>query len=159
MLTANGTDKARQGPEPVFSVAEELAFQNFSSVFRTGLVDPALMNAVMLSLTFAVTGGSIDRECLGYQGQAIGFIREKMSSLDEATSESTIGAILLLAGVEVRKTCPWSYSRCLEWCLELYVKLISDHSGSPWDDVTGSTSHGSGTTAARDLSIGGCLSH
>jgi hypothetical protein len=59
------------------------------------------MNAVMLSLAFAVTGGSIDRECLGYQGQAISYIRKKMSSLDDATSESTIGAILLLAGVEV----------------------------------------------------------
>ncbi|KAH8194877.1 hypothetical protein TruAng_010957 [Truncatella angustata] len=93
--------KARLAPEPVFSVCEELAFQNFRSVFRTGLVDPALLNAVMLSLAVAVTGGSIDRECLGYQGQAISYIRERMSSLDEATSESTIGAILLLAGVEV----------------------------------------------------------
>lgn len=93
---------ARQAPEPVFSVAKELAFQNFSSVFRTGLVDPALLNAVMLSLAFAVTGGSIDRECLGYKGEAINYIRAKMGVLDEATSESTIGAILLLAGVEAR---------------------------------------------------------
>jgi hypothetical protein len=115
MLTTNVLDKARQAPEPVFSVAEELAFQNFRSVFRTGLVDPALLNAVMLSFAFAVTGGSIDRECLGYQSQAISYIREKMSYLDEATSESTIGAILLLAGVEV---CifPLSSSR--------FVKLI-----------------------------------
>jgi hypothetical protein len=101
----NGSDKARQAPEPVFSVAEELAFQDFRSVFRTGLVEPALLNAVMLSFVFAVTGGSIDRECLRYQGQAISYIREKMSSLNEATSESTIGAILLLAGVEVCKPC------------------------------------------------------
>ncbi|KAI0447227.1 hypothetical protein F4803DRAFT_575414 [Xylaria telfairii] len=91
---------ARQAPEPVFSVSEELAFQSFSSVFRTGLVDPALLSAVMLSLAFAVAGHSINRECLGYQGQAIGYVRERMSSLGEATSESTIGAILLLAGVE-----------------------------------------------------------
>jgi hypothetical protein len=101
----NGSDKARKAPEPVFSVAEELAFQNFRSVFRTGLVEPALLNAVMLSFVFAVTGGSINRECLKYQGQAISHIREKMSSLNEATSESTIGAILLLAGVEVCKPC------------------------------------------------------
>jgi hypothetical protein len=90
---------------------EELAFQNFRSVFRTGLVDPALLNAVMLSLAFAVTGGSIDRECLRYQGQAISYIREKMSSLDEATSESTIGAILLLAGVEVCKPFSLDFPR------------------------------------------------
>ena len=94
-------DKARQAPEPVFSVAEGLAFQNFQAVFRTGLVDPALLNAVMLSFAFAVTEGSIDSECLIYQGQAIGFIRERMSFPEEATSESTIGAILLLAGVGV----------------------------------------------------------
>lgn len=97
-------DKARQAPEPVFSVAEELAFQDFHSVFRTGLVDPALLNALMLSLEFAVTGGSINRECLGYQSQALSHIRGRMSSVDEATSESTIGAILLLAGVEVSRT-------------------------------------------------------
>ncbi|KAH8159333.1 hypothetical protein CIB48_g8922 [Xylaria polymorpha] len=91
---------AREAPEPVFSVSEELAFQSFSSVFRTGSADPALLSAVMFSLAFAVAGRSINRECLGYQGQAIGYVRERMSSLGEATSESTIGAILLLAGVE-----------------------------------------------------------
>ncbi|TVY24400.1 hypothetical protein LHYA1_G006765 [Lachnellula hyalina] len=104
-LIINGLDRARQAPEPVFSVAEDLAFQNFRSVFRTGLVDPALLNAVMLSLAFAATAGGIitlDRECLGYQGQAISYIRERMGSLDEANSASTIGAILLLAGVEAR---------------------------------------------------------
>lgn len=101
--------KARQAPEPVFSVVGELAFQNFHAVFRTGLVDPALLNAVMLSFAFAVTGGSINRECLGYQGQTISHIRERMSCLDEATSESTIGAILLLAGVEVCKPCIFEF--------------------------------------------------
>jgi hypothetical protein len=110
----NCSDKARQAPEPVFSIAAELAFQDFRSVFRTGLVDPALLNAIMLSFVFAVTGGSIDRECLGYQGQAISCIREKMSSLDEATSESTIGAILLLAGVEVYKPCSLDLLSCLK---------------------------------------------
>ena len=114
-LTINDADKARQAPEPVFSVAEELAFQNFRSVFRTGLIDPALLNTIMLSFAFAVTGGSINRECLEYQGQAISCIRKNMSSLDEATSESTIGAILLLAGVEVSKSCSSGFS----WCLEL----------------------------------------
>ena len=105
-LIINGLDRARQAPEPVFSIAEALAFQNFRSVFGTGLVDPALLNAVMLSLAFAATTGGIitlDRECLGYQGQAISYIRERMGSLDEANLVSTIGAILLLAGVEVCK--------------------------------------------------------
>ncbi|KAL2831403.1 hypothetical protein BDW59DRAFT_140140 [Aspergillus cavernicola] len=102
LQTLLGDYRARQAAEPVFSIAEELAFQNFHSVFRTGFDDPALLNAVMLSLAFAVTGSSIDQECLRYQGQAISYIRERMSSLGEATSEPTIGAILLLAGVEAR---------------------------------------------------------
>jgi hypothetical protein len=141
----NGTDKARQAPEPVFSVAEGLAFQNFSSVFRTVLVDPALLNAVMLSLAFAATGGSIDRECLGYQGLAISYIREKMSFLDDAISESTIGAILLLAGVEVSKL--FGLLPAVLSC----VKLILNYLGSPWDDVSSSTSYGGSAVASRDL--------
>jgi hypothetical protein len=56
----------------------------------------------MLSLAFAASGGVINNECLVYQGQAIHYVRERMSSLDKAISESTIGAILLLVGVEVR---------------------------------------------------------
>ncbi|KAI0203295.1 hypothetical protein F4808DRAFT_39600 [Astrocystis sublimbata] len=91
---------ARQAAEPVFSVLEEHAFHNFSSVFRTTLADPALLNAVMLSFAFAVAGCNINRECLGYQGQAIAYVRERMDCRREATSEATIGAILLLAGVE-----------------------------------------------------------
>ena len=114
-LTINGSEKARQAPEPVFSVAEGLAFQNFRSVFRTGLVDPALLNTIMLSFVFAVTGGSIDRECLEYQGQAISCIRRNMGSPDEAISESTIGAILLLTGVAVCKSCSLGLSRCFQW--------------------------------------------
>lgn len=122
----------------------ELAFQNFSSVFRTGLLDPALLNAVMLSLAFAVTGGSIDQECLGYQGQAISYIRQSMSRLDEATSESTIGAILLLAGVEVGKTLAlWTPSR-----VSSCAHLIFDNIGSPWDDCSCSTSYEGSAAAA-----------
>lgn len=92
-------DQARQAPEPVFSISQDLDFQNFHSVFRTGLVDPALMNAVMLSLTFAASGGVLINESLVYRGQAIHHIREAMN---KTVSESTIGAILLLVGVEVR---------------------------------------------------------
>jgi hypothetical protein len=57
------------------------------------------MNAVMLSLTFAASGGVLNNESLVYRGQAIYHIRETMN---KSVSESTIGAILLLVGVEVR---------------------------------------------------------
>jgi len=124
----NILDRVRQAPEPVFSVVEELSFQNFSSVFRTSLVevDPALLNAVMLSFAFAVTEGIIDQECLGYQGQAISYIRKRISSLEEAASESTIGAILLLAGVKVCKPCSLDFSG-----VSSCVKLIFNYTGSP----------------------------
>ena len=57
------------------------------------------MNAVMLSLSFAASGGVLNNESLVYRGQAIHHIRE---TLNKTVSESTIGAILLLVGVEVR---------------------------------------------------------
>ncbi|KAK4083748.1 uncharacterized protein Triagg1_1410 [Trichoderma aggressivum f. europaeum] len=97
-----GHSRARIAPEPVFSTTEELSFQNFYAVFRTGLTDPALSNAVMLSLLFAVTEGNLDVECLKYKGCAIGSIRDKVACIKGAVSESTIGAILLLAGVEAQ---------------------------------------------------------
>lgn len=55
----------------------------------------------MLTFAFAVAGGSIDQECLGYQSRAISFIREKLTSEEKAASAASLGAILLLAGVEV----------------------------------------------------------
>ncbi|UZP32279.1 hypothetical protein NXS19_000095 [Fusarium pseudograminearum] len=94
--------EARLAPEPVFSVSKDLDFQNFHSVFRAGLVDPALSNAVMLSLAFAASGGIINKECLVYRGKAIHHIRETMALSNKSVSESTIGAILLLVGVEAR---------------------------------------------------------
>ncbi|KAF4969183.1 hypothetical protein FSARC_3559 [Fusarium sarcochroum] len=94
--------QARHAPEPVFSFVEELDFQNFRSVFRAGLVDPALLNALMFSLAFAAGGGIVNQECLVYRGRTIQYIRERMASLDKAISESTIGSILLLVGVEAQ---------------------------------------------------------
>ena len=58
----------------------------------------------MLSLAFTASGGVINKECLVHRGQAIQYIRERMGSLEKAVSESTIGAILLLVGVEVSQS-------------------------------------------------------
>jgi len=93
---------AKHAAEPVFSVADPVLFQDFASVFRTDLDDPALRNAVMLTFAFAVTGGIMDQECVGYQNQALASIRERMSSPEVALTLPTLGAILLLAGIEVR---------------------------------------------------------
>ncbi len=102
-LAVTIVDKVRQAAEPVFSIVDEQAYQSFGEVFQSGLDDPALLNAVMLTFAFASTNGIIDRECLGYQSNAISCIRKRMNSPHLATSASTIGAILLLAGVEVRQ--------------------------------------------------------
>ena len=95
----------------MFSVVEELNFQSFQSVFRSSSVDAALLNAVMLSLVFASTESDVDQEYLRYRGQAINYLRGKMDSLADTISESTIGAILLLAGVEVGSQCAISLER------------------------------------------------
>ncbi|KAI1420459.1 hypothetical protein F5Y12DRAFT_772925 [Xylaria sp. FL1777] len=102
LQTLLGDYEARRSLEPVFNIAEQLTFQSFRTVFRTGLVDPALLSAVMHSLSFAAAGGDINWECLRYQGRTFNYVRQNMSSPSAATSESTIGAILLLAGVEAR---------------------------------------------------------
>lgn len=97
----NDTGKTKQAAEPIFSVGDELVLLNFHSIFQTGLADPALLNATMLTFAFAVSG-TIDREFLRYQSQALTSIRSRMKCPDWATSESTLGAILLMAGVDVR---------------------------------------------------------
>jgi hypothetical protein len=56
----------------------------------------------MLTFAFALTAGSLDAECLRYQGEALASLRRRMDSPDLSSTESTLGAILLLAGIEVR---------------------------------------------------------
>lgn len=73
---------------------------NYCTILRTGLDDPALLNAALLTFSFAATG-VFDLECLGYQSEALNSIRAKLNHPSEAASESTLAAILLLAGMEV----------------------------------------------------------
>lgn len=100
------TGKLKQAAEPIFSVGDELVLLNFHSIFRTGLADPALLNATMLTFAFAASG-TIDQEFLRYQSQALTSIRLRIESPDRATSESTVGAILLMAGIDVRTLFPY----------------------------------------------------
>ena len=143
-LTIGIVDQARHAPEPVFSVAEELDFHNFRSVFRAGLVDPTLQNAVMFSLAFAASGGVVNQECLVYRGRTIHYIRERMTSLDKAVSEPTIGAILLLVGVEVRDQLTQSALR--------QAGTDFEPLGSTWNNVPGATSYGSNSTPTHSMS-------
>ena len=96
---------AIQATEPVFSVRDSVVFQTFHSVFRTGLEHTALVNAVMLTFTFAALGGDhLDQETMGYQSKAMSSIRENVALVHDISALEvmpTIGAILLLIGVEV----------------------------------------------------------
>ncbi|KFY00503.1 hypothetical protein V490_01321 [Pseudogymnoascus sp. VKM F-3557] len=91
-----------QNAGPIARVQDDVVLKAFQSVFRTDVDDPALSNAVMLTYSFEVTGGSINQECLGYLNKATKSISERMSSSTTAASVTVIGAILLLAGIEAR---------------------------------------------------------
>jgi hypothetical protein len=80
---------------------DELVLQNFRSVLQKGQDDKALLSAVMLTFLFTVTAGMTSRQCLEYQNTALSSLRRRISSPDRAATESTIGTILLLAGIEV----------------------------------------------------------
>ncbi|KAH8801797.1 putative N-ethylmaleimide reductase [Xylogone sp. PMI_703] len=97
--------EAHKPAEPIFSISDELVLRNYRSIIQSGVDDPALLNAIKLTFTFAVAGG-VNRECLLYHNQALNHIRVRMSSPEEATSEATLGAILLLAGIEARLSMP-----------------------------------------------------
>jgi hypothetical protein len=99
-------ERSQQVAELVFSVTDELVLQNFRSVLRKGLDDNALLSAVMLTLSFKTTESITNKKYLEYQNEALSSIRQRMSSPDRAATESTIGAILLLAGIEVCAKIP-----------------------------------------------------
>jgi hypothetical protein len=87
--------------EPVLSVLDELVLQNFRPILRTGPDDDVLLSAIMLTFSFSIAAGNFSRQCLEYQSAALSSVRKRITSPNKATMESTMGAILLLAGVEV----------------------------------------------------------
>ncbi|KAN0089195.1 hypothetical protein V8E51_019455 [Hyaloscypha variabilis] len=87
----------RQAGEPVFTVTQDPCSPSLVQDLRIGLDDPALLNALMLTLAFAANGGEANAECLGYKGKAISHINQKIRFPEVTTTDSTILAILLLA--------------------------------------------------------------
>ncbi len=100
-------------------------------------------------LTFAFSGAAdgIDRTFLEYQSAALRSVRQRIGSLERATEESTLGAILLLAGIEVRIT------------FYLFVYYLIDPgsggewltfygTGSAWDAAASPASHGGYSTTS-----------
>lgn len=58
----------------------------------------------MLSLAFAASGDEMTKECLEYATRAIGFVGKTIGNAELATADATVGAILLLAGIDVSDT-------------------------------------------------------
>jgi len=55
----------------------------------------------MLSLSVAASGYQVTQECLSYKSRAISYINQKIQYTQNYSISATIGAILLLIGVEV----------------------------------------------------------
>ena len=85
--------------------------QEFRSVFRTGLHDPALLNAVLLTASFAIADGTFESDSLHYQTEAIRALQQQIRDSDAARTISTLGTILLLAGIEVRNHVSFVWQR------------------------------------------------
>jgi hypothetical protein len=90
---------AQQAVEPVFSIQDPFSFHTIHNAFRGGFADPAFSNAVMFAISFSESGHGFTSDCLNYQGRAIRQIHKQLNSL--SSLDSTVGAILLLVGVEV----------------------------------------------------------
>ena len=95
-------EAARQAGEPVVSFDPGEGFRNLHNVFRANLSDPALCNAMLLSLSCAVELNPQHPKVLTYKGETIRWMNERMNSPREAASAGTIGTILLLVGIEAR---------------------------------------------------------
>lgn len=100
-LLNNATDQLRQTYKPDFNVSDELVLQNFTPIIRKGVDDHALLSAMILTISYSIGGGSVDGHFLKSQNECMASIRQSMAIRDRSPAESTFGAILLLAGVEV----------------------------------------------------------
>ena len=94
-------DSAPQVLEPVCNITDSSSHQKFHTIFQSGFSDPALSNAVMLALSVAASEYNVTQECLSYKSRAISYINQKIQYTQNYSISATIGAILLLIGVEV----------------------------------------------------------
>lgn len=89
---------------------DELVLGNLESCFQMGTDDAAFQSAIVLTFTLASTmtmhtppnaHHHLNYECLELQTNAIYTIRKRIGCPSNGADEPTIGAILLLANVEV----------------------------------------------------------
>lgn len=90
---------AQQSVEPVFSISDPYSFYNVHDAYRNGFADPAFANALVCAISFAKQASQLSPEVLIYRGEAMRHISKQLGKLESL--DCTIGAILLLIGIEV----------------------------------------------------------
>ncbi|KAI9708117.1 MAG: hypothetical protein M1820_004321 [Bogoriella megaspora] len=93
---------ARRVGEPIINFNVKMGYQSLRTVFRSSIVEPGLLNAILLALTFAIEKDVTSAKFLNYQGEALHWINEQLRDHNRALTPATIGAILLLVGVDAR---------------------------------------------------------
>ena len=103
LLTLMSTANARSAGEPIFCVIPEDPLRSLSTVFRgQGLLDHAVCTGIALHLKFAWSGWQMTYECTKYMREVVQTVNTNITNLHEANAEAVVGAILLLAAVELR---------------------------------------------------------
>ena len=92
---------ARQAGEAVINFNSKMGFQGLHTVYQSNIADPVLLNAILLTLTFAVHSNPTNTKFLTYKGETLRWINERLQDPQRIAVPATIGAILLLIGVEV----------------------------------------------------------
>ncbi|KAG8533619.1 uncharacterized protein KY384_001359 [Bacidia gigantensis] len=118
----------KQAAEPIFNIDSKIGFQDMHTVFRTSLKDPALLNALLYTLQYAKRGNPMAPEVLSHRGQAMQLVNQRIESNEDVMTAATIGAILLLVGVEASSLIDPSRQ-------DLYVAALSGFDRVLGDEV------------------------
>ncbi|KAI9689920.1 MAG: hypothetical protein M1822_009802 [Bathelium mastoideum] len=118
---------ARQAGEPVINFSSQTGFQGLRTVFRSSLADPALLNAILLTLTFAVIGNPESAKFLAYKGETLRWVNQQLQDPEIAAAPATIGAILLLVGIEARLNNPKSIQMHMNGVIHLMKQSSIRH--------------------------------
>lgn len=84
--------------------AGKIFFDGMDTIFRGALSDPALFNALSLALALAASNNVPNVECLKLRGATLTNLRHRMGVPHWIPSVSTLTAMLLLIGYEVRSS-------------------------------------------------------
>jgi hypothetical protein len=112
-------ETARQAGEPVFCIGDagQIFFQGMESVSQGALTDPALFHALSLVLSLAANKDIPNLETLTNRGETLKNLAERMGNMQMVPQVSTLTAMLLLIGYEVRTNQQFRLALRLTWKL------------------------------------------